>query len=50
MGIQKSLHMHDIQTYTASYGLRKNDAQLGQQVVDMKDRSQGKLQPFVTSV
>ncbi len=46
MGIQKSLHMHDSQTYTASYSLRKNNAQEGQQAVDMKDWSGGKLKPF----
>lgn len=30
MRIQKSLSMHGIQTYRASYGLRKNNSQLGQ--------------------
>lgn len=43
MGIQKSLHMHATQIYTASYSLRKNNTQEGRQAVDMKDWSGGKL-------
>lgn len=43
MGIQKSLHMHAAQTYTASNGLRKNNAQEGWQAVDSEDWSGGEL-------
>lgn len=46
MGIQKSLHMHATQTYTACYGLRKNNSQEGQQAVDTKDWNGGKLWPL----
>ena len=43
MGIQKSLHMHATQTHTASFGLRKNNAQLGQRAVDVRNWSRGEL-------